>query len=239
MQASALNVRAFNESMREVIEEVDFPICVGSHHFTITFEVMDIHPAYSFLLGRQWIHVVDAITYTLHQKLKFIVEDKLVIVCGNEDFVINKLLSFQYVETEEEIPKVPFHYLGFEDVSFASVNQSQSVAAVLSSQESARKTIEKGPLSGWGQIMNIAEKHDHFGLGYHPASRHSSARGCKKFNLVRFSNTGYQYDLSIEMVDIASFSEPTVSDFVHKCPPGFKLDNWTSIVVHKVFLEDM
>lgn len=95
------------------------------------------------------------------------------------------------METEEGINEVPFHCLDFEDVSSASVNQSQSVAAVLSSIESARKTLEKGPLFGWGQIVNVAEKHVHFDLGYHLASRHPSARGCKKFNLVRLNNACY------------------------------------------------
>lgn len=68
---------------------------VGPHQFTITFQVIDIHPAYSFLLGRLWIHDVGVITSILHQKLKFMFGDKLVIVYGEEDFVINELSSFR------------------------------------------------------------------------------------------------------------------------------------------------
>lgn len=70
------------------------------------------------------------------------------IVYGEEDFMISKLSSFRYVETEEGITEVPFQCLDFEDVNFASVNQSQSTVAVLSSIESSRKTLEKGLLSG-------------------------------------------------------------------------------------------
>lgn len=62
---------------------------------------------------------------------------------------------------------------------------------MLSSTKSSKETREKGPLSGWGQIVNVDEKHDHFGLGYHPASHHPSARGCKKFNPDRFSSAYY------------------------------------------------
>ncbi|XP_050877412.1 uncharacterized protein LOC127081173 [Lathyrus oleraceus] len=86
--ASVLIVRAFGGSRREVVREVDLPILVGTHQFTVTFQVMDIYPAYIFLLGRPWIHVVGVVTSILHQKLKFTVGDKHMIVCGEEDFVI-------------------------------------------------------------------------------------------------------------------------------------------------------
>lgn len=89
MWASALIVRAFDGSRWEVIGEMDFPIGVGPHHFIVTFQVMYIHPAYKFLLGRPWIYVVGAITSILHQKLKFMVGDKLVIVYGEKDFMIS------------------------------------------------------------------------------------------------------------------------------------------------------
>ncbi|XP_050889235.1 uncharacterized protein LOC127094446 [Lathyrus oleraceus] len=67
MRASTLIVRAFNGSQREVIREVDLPICVGSHQFNITFQVMDIHPTYSYLLEWPWIHATGAVTSILHQ----------------------------------------------------------------------------------------------------------------------------------------------------------------------------
>lgn len=124
MRASALTARAFCGSRREVIGEVDLSISVSPHQFTITFQVMNIHPAYSFLLGRSWIHVVDAVMSTLHQKLKFMVGDKLVIVCGEEDFVICEFPSFQYVEIQKRIVEFPFHYLDFKDDSSASSHQS-------------------------------------------------------------------------------------------------------------------
>lgn len=61
---------------------------------------MDINPAYSCLLGRPWIHADGAVTSTLHQRLKFLINDKLVIVCGEEDMLVSELSSFRYVETD-------------------------------------------------------------------------------------------------------------------------------------------
>lgn len=110
---------------------------------------------------------------------------------------------------------------------------------VLSSTRSAKKNLEKVFLSGWGQIMKVAEKHNHFGLGYHPTSRHPGARGHNKFNPVCFSSAGYQYDLYVAVVDGASSSKLAVSHFICKCPPGFKLDNWTATIVPVVFSENM
>lgn len=118
--------------------------------------------------------------------------------------MISELSSFRYFETEEWIVEVPFHYLDFEDVNSASVNQIQLATVVLSSTKSAKKTLKKGPLSGWGQIVKVAEKLDCFALGYHPTSRHPGARGHNKFNPFWFSSVGYRYDLFVAVVDGAS-----------------------------------
>ena len=89
IRVSALIVRPFDGSRRHVISEVDLPIWVRLHQFTITFQIMDINPDYSCLLGRPWIHVAGAVTSTLHQKLKFMFEDNLAIVCGEEDLLVS------------------------------------------------------------------------------------------------------------------------------------------------------
>ncbi|RDX89180.1 hypothetical protein CR513_29114, partial [Mucuna pruriens] len=44
-------VRAFDGSEREVMGEITLPIRIGPMTFDITFQVMDIRPAYSCLLG--------------------------------------------------------------------------------------------------------------------------------------------------------------------------------------------
>ncbi|RDY04761.1 hypothetical protein CR513_11483, partial [Mucuna pruriens] len=67
-------VKAFDGSKREVMGEITLPICIGPITFDITFQVMDIRPTYSCLLGRPWIHAVEAIPSSLHQRVKFIVD---------------------------------------------------------------------------------------------------------------------------------------------------------------------
>lgn len=51
MKPSELVVVVFDGLRRTIIGEVDFPIKIGPHTFFITFFVMEIHLAYSCLLG--------------------------------------------------------------------------------------------------------------------------------------------------------------------------------------------
>jgi len=73
--------------------EIELPIKVGPCTFQVTFQVMDILPAYGCLLGRPWIYTAGVVPSTLHQKLKFVVDDKLIIVSGEEDLLVSKPLS--------------------------------------------------------------------------------------------------------------------------------------------------
>ncbi|RDY10118.1 hypothetical protein CR513_05418, partial [Mucuna pruriens] len=52
LRTNSVVVRAFDGSKREVIGEITLPIYVGPTMFDIVFQVMDIYPAYSCLLGR-------------------------------------------------------------------------------------------------------------------------------------------------------------------------------------------
>ena len=104
-------VRAFDGSRREVIGEIELPIQVGPCNFQVVFQVMDILPAYSCLLGRPWIHSAGVVPSTLHQKLKFIVNDKLIIVSGEEDLLVSGPLPTLYIEIAEEALETSFQAL--------------------------------------------------------------------------------------------------------------------------------
>ena len=56
MRPSSMVVRAFDDSWRDVRGEIDLLIQIGSCTFQITFQVIDITPAYNCLLGHPWIH---------------------------------------------------------------------------------------------------------------------------------------------------------------------------------------
>ena len=80
LKPSDIVVRAFDGSKRMVHREVHLTIKVGYQVFNSNFYVMDIRPAYSCFLGRPWIHGARAVTYTVHQMLKYPVRGKVVTV---------------------------------------------------------------------------------------------------------------------------------------------------------------
>jgi len=111
MKPSAMSVRAFDGSKREVMGEIELPVQIGPCIFQITFQVMDIIPAYSCLLGRPWIHSAGVVPSTLHQKLKYIIGDKLVIVSGEEDLFVSGPSSSRYIEAAKEAFETAFQSL--------------------------------------------------------------------------------------------------------------------------------
>ena len=54
---------------------------------------MDIHPSYSCLLGRPWIHNAGDVTSMLHQMLKYPIQGKIITVHGEEEYMTIHLNS--------------------------------------------------------------------------------------------------------------------------------------------------
>ncbi|XP_050896761.1 uncharacterized protein LOC127103553 [Lathyrus oleraceus] len=197
---------------------------------TITLIVRDFDGS-----QRPWIHVAGAVTSTLHQRLKFLIDDKLVIVYGEEDLLVRELSSFRYVESNEGIVEVPLHYLEFEEVSFATSNRSQSSTTIISSAKSAKQTLKKGPLPGWGKVVNMAEKHERFGIGYHPTACQASPKK-KQFNPVKFNIADFQNEHIMEVIGESSDNKPEKPSLIIRiCPPVFKLSNWMATVIPVVY----
>nr|KYP34949.1 hypothetical protein KK1_044041 [Cajanus cajan] len=118
MKPSSMIVRAFDGSRREIIGEIEIHVQIGPFTFNITFQVMDIKPTYSCLLGRPWIHSARVVPSYLHQKLKFIVEDKLVIVLGEEDMLVNYHTPTRYIEAAEEALETSFQSLEIISIAY-------------------------------------------------------------------------------------------------------------------------
>lgn len=148
MKPSVLIVRAFDGSKQSVVGEVDPPIKIGPHIFFITFYVMDIYPAYICLLGRPWIHSAGAVTSTLHQRLKFMIGSKLVVVEGEKDIVVSHLASFRYVEVGGEIHETYFQAFELVNMEMAPpVKESQGIELSMDSRKYAKTIIHVGHLA--------------------------------------------------------------------------------------------
>ena len=101
-------VRAFDRTKREVLGNIKLPIQVGPSIFDSEFIVMDINPSYNCLLGRPWIHMAGAVPSTLHQKVKFVVEESLITVAAEEDMIATTTTTIPYLEVKEDAIECSF-----------------------------------------------------------------------------------------------------------------------------------
>nr|XP_027101752.1 uncharacterized protein LOC113722701 [Coffea arabica] len=88
LRPSGTIVRGFDGAQREPIGEVDLVIEMGPAQFQIACQVMHFPSVYNILLGRPWNHKSGAVPSSLHQLLKFIVNDKLITIFAEQDCLV-------------------------------------------------------------------------------------------------------------------------------------------------------
>lgn len=127
------------------------------------FQVIDIHPAYSCLLGLPWIHEVGEVTSTLHQKLKFVKNGKLVIMGGEQAMLVSYLSLFSYIDVEEVVGTL-FQALYVID------NDVKKNGASMTSLKDTQQVVENYQSVGWGHVVELAENKNRVGLGFSSGS---------------------------------------------------------------------
>ena len=108
LRKSQIVVRAFDGTKREILGNIKLSIQVGSCTFDSEFIVMDINPSYNCLLGRPWIHMASVVPSTLHQKVKFVVEESLITVAAEEDMIATTTTTIPYLEVKEDAIECSF-----------------------------------------------------------------------------------------------------------------------------------
>lgn len=189
---------------------------------------MDINPAYSCLLGRPLIHAAGAVTSTLHQKLKFAVQNRMITVNGEEDMLISHLTSFRYIEASEESIEIPFQALEIANVVHvgkeALINGDNPSFVSL---KSAKLSLQDGKLDTWGNLVHVIEKKDRCGLGYMPSQSKKGSvptNGVGKLEEV-FRSGGISNDNSVNAIEETSAAQ--AEDFVQSDAPNKELANWS------------
>ncbi|KAI5444932.1 hypothetical protein KIW84_013274 [Lathyrus oleraceus] len=219
MRQSGVVVKAFDGSRKTMIGEVELPIKIGPSDFQITFQVMDIHPSYNCLLGKSWIHEAGVVTSTLHQKLKFVKNKKLVVIGGEKALFVSHLSSFSYIDVEDEVG-TPFQALSIAEPSrkgpssFASCND-------------AKLAIEHGATTGLGKMIRLEDNKSRAGIGF--SSGISNERG--QFQSGGFIHTVKDQELAAIVEDD---EEEDLGNFII---PGGIYNNWVAVdvptVIHK------
>lgn len=181
MRKSQMIVRAFDGTRREVVGDIEIPVEIGPCTFTIEFQVMDIAPSYNYLLGRPWIHMAGAIPSSLHQKVKFIVEGKIVCVNGEEDLLISKPADTPYVEAAEEVPECSFRSFEFVNTTYVGEGTTPPIPRLSKTTKMiVSQILGKGYRAGAGlgkELQGIrspirtTKNEERFGLGYKPTKK--------------------------------------------------------------------
>ncbi|KAI4318299.1 hypothetical protein L6164_026086 [Bauhinia variegata] len=117
MQSSNIVVLAFDGTRRDVLGDIVLPLQIGPSKFNVVFQVMDIEPTYTMLLGRPWIHAAGAVPSTLHQKLKYIDNGKVITVKGEEDLLVSKSNNLPYVEAADKALETSFQALELDTIN--------------------------------------------------------------------------------------------------------------------------
>ena len=101
IKPSTMMARAYDGSPRPIIGTLEVELYVGPQMFLVTLQVMDIHPSYSMLLGRPWIHAAGAVASSLHQCLKYIMNGMLVTVKAEETVSMIKNVAVPFIEADD------------------------------------------------------------------------------------------------------------------------------------------
>ncbi|RDY01272.1 hypothetical protein CR513_15425, partial [Mucuna pruriens] len=155
---------------------------------------MDIWLVYSCLLGRPWIHAARVIPFSLHQKVKFIMDRQLISVMGEKELIINTPLPAEYIEGDEEALETSFQALEIIGIASAKVeggDPKPSRAAVMATKVLISNGFQLG--KGLGRELHnkvepitIQENMGQSGLGYTRAARRENpGRGSQSKQRIR------------------------------------------------------
>ncbi|PKI73962.1 hypothetical protein CRG98_005638 [Punica granatum] len=186
-------------------------LLLGSEpHREALLRVLDIPNAFSLLLGRPWIHSAGAIPSSLHQRLKFIVEEKL----------ITTAVPYNSVGDGENLP---FH--SFETISvirdYGEIGPSRAdrlIGKVLLRNNYILGTGLGARGQGISRPIEIEEYKHMKGLGFRP-SCHEIVEARRGNHLHRLAAYYGRLNRGI--------------------PENEDLDNWTSVPCYSVVTADM
>ncbi|XP_054806257.1 uncharacterized protein LOC129308912 [Prosopis cineraria] len=165
---SNIVVRAFDGSRREVLGSICLSLEIGPSRFKVDFQLMNIDPSYTMLLGRPWIHSARAVPSTLHQKVKFISDGRIIAVKGEEEIMVSKPSSLPYIEAAEKDYGVSFQSLEVEGICGSTHNINSVVAKIMAKSGFMPGKGLGSHLQGITCPIKVLDNCNRQGLGYEP-----------------------------------------------------------------------
>ncbi|KAL4384024.1 hypothetical protein GQ457_15G015490 [Hibiscus cannabinus] len=240
-------VRAFDGTQRDVLGKITVPLLIGPAEYEVDFVVMDIKPTYSCLLGRPWIHTAGAIPSTLHQKLKFVIDGKLVTVPGEEDIIATIATNTQCIETDEDAVECSFRSLELVSATFIEENNEirrPKLSRCAKIQVWIRiSTRPPGKESSDSEELGKAKsKIDRRGSTLGPNDLSANRSKLCAWGIMGLTNedlSSYFENLTINAVTEGDEEGPYLEK-IGPCSPEFELNNWIAeelLVIFKTNIE--
>ena len=227
VEPNSIIVKAFDGTQREIMGDISLQLEIGPTTFMTEFQVMDIEPGYTMLLGRPWIHEAGAVPSTLHQRVKFIVEGKIITIKGEEELLMSKPVAIPYIDCAED---------SFQNLKVAEPErQTNSVNQVIV-QMMHKNGFQKGKglgsqLQGIKHPISLPENLGKFGLGYETTERELSILpGEKKIPHIKETFPAPAEIVVLEQVEAVNTlgNAKKISLLIYPSCKTEELNNWES-----------
>ena len=91
--------------------------------YSILFQVLRIKSTFNLLFGRPWIHEAGVIPYSLHQKLKFIHEGRVIMIQYDRDVITSSEPVLQISHSEDDLHLTGFTFNEVQVVSLENYSR--------------------------------------------------------------------------------------------------------------------
>ena len=96
---------------------------IGLVKYSILFQVLRFQSSFNLLLGRPWIHEAGAIPSSLHQKLKFLHEGRIIKIQSDRDVVTYSEPVLHISHSEDDLHLIGFIFNEVQVVSLEDDNR--------------------------------------------------------------------------------------------------------------------
>ncbi|XP_077246192.1 uncharacterized protein LOC143886109 [Tasmannia lanceolata] len=176
---SEQGILAYDGTRRDVIGILATEIEIGGETFEVEFQVLDIKTSFFLLLGRPWLHKVGVIPSTLHQKLKFVRNNRVITVRGDPEPEIGQITAESVDENAKDVSLTGFS-LEVSTITMGEAMNEEIMFLTSTNVSVARMMRRFGYIPGAGLGKNlqgltewplVKAMNGLFGLGYQPTRK--------------------------------------------------------------------
>lgn len=146
--------------------------------FKEKFQVLDIPTSFNLLLGRPWIHAIEAVPSTLHQKVKFIQGNHVISIFGDPEEPVLDPIPVREIQHDENLELAGFQFEQVQVIELAEPVKEYLALPDFSDNVFVRemfRSMRHLPGSGLGrrhqgivEPIHVQAIEPPFGLGYIP-----------------------------------------------------------------------